>query len=115
MTPKISLQKITDTSILPDTSNWNPPLCIKSVFALFEVCLHVLKIGVMYNLRHLSAANSQISKTLQFLTETPDYLNLWWEGFGKEICFKLLSKGADGCGKAHVSWAIVPYSWSIKG
>ena len=48
-------------------------------------------------------------------TETPDYLNLGWEGFGKEICFKLLSKEADGCGKAHVYWEIIPYSWSIKG
>ena len=48
-------------------------------------------------------------------TETPDYLNLGWEGFGKEICFKLLSKEAGGCAKAHVSWDIVPYSWSIKG
>ena len=43
-------------------------------------------------------------------TETPDYLNLGWEGFGKEICFKLLSKEADGCGKAHAFWEIVPYT-----
>ena len=49
-------------------------------------------------------------------TETPDYLNAWnGEGFGTEICFKLLSKGADGCGKVHISWEIVPYSWSNKG
>ena len=48
-------------------------------------------------------------------TETLDYLNLGWEGFGKKMCFKLLSKGADGCGKAHVSWEIIPNSWAIKG
>ena len=47
-------------------------------------------------------------------TETPDYLNLGWGSFGKDISFKLLSKGADGCGKAHVSWEIIPYSWSSK-
>ena len=49
------------------------------------------------------------------ITEMSDYLNLEWDGFGKKICFKLLSEGPGGCGKVHVSLEIVPYSWSIKG
>ena len=49
------------------------------------------------------------------LPETSDYLNLGWEGFEKEICFKLLSKGTDGCRKVYVTCEIVPCSWFFAG